>query len=225
MLSVCIPTYEQRGVGPFLFNMLLKTIENQRYSRPYEIIVSDNSSNSLIFREIKNFPHLPIVYYQNPVQGAAENLNFSLDHATGDRVKIMCQDDVFMVRDALQQFDQGLDQAGWAISNAVQINASGIKTGRSRARYVHGNFDKNTVGMPSVIAFRKNPLRFDTRLRTFCDLYFYYQLYELYGPPFVIQDFPVGQRYHPASQSRNQPPSHQADKNFLLSHGLIKCNV
>jgi len=213
------------GAGHFLLSMLLKSIEAQTHPDPYEIIIADNSTDTLIFRETKNHPKLPITYYQNPIVGAPENLNFAIDHATGTKIKIMCQDDLFMTRDALQQFDAALSHHGWVISNSAQLNGSGIRTGRCKAKYVHGDFDKNRVGMPSVIGFQKNHLRFDPRLRTFCDLYFYYQLYELFGAPFIIPDFTIGQRYHPASLSRNQPPSHKADKDFLISHGLIKSHV
>lgn len=221
MISIVIPTYEQRGYGLQMLRHLLISIQGQGF-RDFEIVVSDNSKDD----QIKNYVEsagLGIVYVRNNHSyGASENINNAIDHARYDKVKIMCQDDLFIRSDGLARFNKALDSHGWAISNSRITDQHGTPGRRAQTKYIHGQFDKNTVGMPSCIAFRKNHLRFDARLKTFCDLLFYYQLYELYGEPFTIKEFCVAQRYWPGSQSRNQPPTHGHDKQLAVSLGLIK---
>lgn len=225
MISIVIPTYEQRGKGAFFLTQLLESIKKQVINVPFEVVISDNSADNSIFRVVAQYAHqgLELKYKLNPVRGASENMNSAIDNASYDIIKIMCQDDLFTHHAALALFYNAftLHYTGWVISNSVHINEAGQRTGRRVASYQHNNFESNTVGMPSVIAFRKCGIRFDTRLKTFCDLYFYHQLYELYGPPAVIQTETVAQRFHNASQSRNQPGSHKQDRQLLVREGKI----
>jgi len=221
MISIAIATYEMKGHGAAMLTLLLNSIRSQKYYDQYEIVISDNALDGSIIDVCTKFPSLPINYHFNPVRGASENINHAVDLCKYDKVKIMCQDDFFTDPLALQKFSNILDVAGWAVTDSTHVNATGQKTGQRIAAYNPENFDSNTVGMPSVMAFRKCGVSFDTRLKTFCDLYFYYQLYQVYGPPAKVPGFNVAQRYHNASLSRNQPGSHKADKAFLIRNGLI----
>lgn len=218
MISICIPTYNQRGKGAQMLTQLLKSIARQK-GVTYEVCISDNDTTGEIKKVVDQFPG--ITYKHNPVQGASENINAALDMACYDKVKLMMQDDMFYADNALQLFSEALDKHAWVISDSVHINEAGGRTGKRIAVYDPTNFDNNTVGMPSVIGFRKNDIRFYEKLKTFCDLYFYYQLYQLYGMPGKVPGFNIAARFHNASQSRNQPPSHDIDKNILISEGRI----
>lgn len=222
MISVVIPTYEQKGQGANMLRELLASIEKQVFyeAEYFEVVISDNSDNDHI-RKIALSSKLPIKYYYNPVKGASENINNAINYATYNKVKLMMQDDLFSDPYALQRYCSALDRYEWVISDSYHVNEIGQRTGQRIANYDPANFDSNTIGMPSVIAFRKNDLRFDPRLKTFCDVYFYYQLYQLYGLPHKIQGFNISQRFHNASLSRNQPPTHKKDKNLLISEGKI----
>lgn len=220
MISICIPTYEQKGQGAYFLTQLLTSIRAQTYTGEYEVVISDNATDGSIKKVADNFP-LPIVYYFNPVRGASENINNAIALARYDKIKLMMQDDLFIHPLALQIFDQALDGAGWAVSFSTHINALGQKTGQRIAVYNPTNFESNTIGMPTVIGFKKSHVRFLPELKTFCDLYFYYQLYQLYGMPEVIPSQLVAQRFHNASLSRNQAPSHSRDRRYLISKGLI----
>lgn len=225
MISICIPTYEQRGEGAKMLSVLLMSIATQQFTDPFEVVISDNATDGSIKHTVDAFrftyEHLNIVYRQNPVRGVSENINNAIDLARYDKIKLMMQDDYFAHPTALQQFSNALDHSNWVISDSIHVNADGVKTGERRANYYPDNFDTNTVGMPSVIAFKKSDIRFDARLSTFCDVYFYYQLYKKFGEPGYIPHKIIAQRYHNASQSRNQPGSHVKDKNFLIRQGLI----
>lgn len=225
MTSICIPTYNQRGKGAYMLTQLLNSIRRQK-GVDYEVCISDNDTTSSIYKVVEQFDDLMTIrYLHNPVQGASENINAVLNMACYDKVKLMMQDDMFYSDSALQLFSEILDKYAWVISDSIHINETGGRTGKRIANYDPTNFDNNTVGMPSVIGFRKNDLRFDARLKTFCDLYFYYQLYQLYGMPGKVPGFNIASRFHNASQSRNQPPSHAADKNLLIQEGKIQVKL
>lgn len=222
MISICIPTYEQRGYGSRMLRELLNSIKSQTINYPYEIVISDNSKDHSIKNLCDRYKDLPIRYVHNPVIGASENINNAINEAKYDMIKIMCQDDRFNDTNAINLFVEQLKISGWVISNSVRIDDRNMRKGFATAKYIHGDFSSNKVGMPSVIGFNKCEVRFDTRLKTFCDLYFYYQLYELYGKPAHIEKHTVAQRYWRGSLSRNQPGSHNADRQFLIENRLIK---
>jgi glycosyltransferase involved in cell wall biosynthesis len=222
MISIVIPTYEQQGKGHLMLTDLLKSIRQQRIKYPYEIIVSDNSSDEKIKHTCKQFATLPIKYHFNPVRGASENINNAISLSSFDMVKIMCMDDKFMHPEAINLIVEKLQTSDWVICNSFYIKENGIKIRKLAANYEHGNFNKNKVGMPSCVAFKKNNLRFNTELKTFCDVYFYYQLFELYGEPGHIAEHIIGQRFWKGSLSHNQPPSHEADRQYLIKNGLVK---
>lgn len=204
-----------------MLTQLLHSIQKQVTKIEYEVVISDNSTDDKIKGVCDRFNTLPIRYVKNPVRGASENINNVIDLASFDKVKLMMQDDLFIHPKAIDLFNSALDSHSWVISNSHHINAIGQRIGNRAAKYEHGNFDSNTVGMPSVVAFRKSDIRFNTELKTFCDVYFYYQLYELYGQPAVIGEYTIAQRFHNASLSRNQKPTHGRDKNYLIRQGLI----
>lgn len=224
MISICIPTYEQKGVGAHYLTQLLYSIRTQAFKGIYEVVISDNASGPQIKDVCDRFPDLPINYHFNPQRGASENINNVIALAKYDKVKLMMQDDLFNSVNALEVYSDLLEGAGWVVADSIHIDANGRQTGKRAAKYDPTNFEDNTVGMPSVMAFKKahmQPPYFDTRLKTFCDLYFYYKLHETYGPPEIVPHQLVAQRYHNASLSRNQVPSHKADKDLLIRERLI----
>lgn len=224
MISICIPTYEQKGVGAHYLTQLLFSIGAQAFTDPYEVVISDNATDGSIYSVCLKFPQLPINYHFNPQRGAAENINNVIALARYDKVKLMMQDDLFNSPMALRMFCEALDGSGWVVSDSIHIDGNGRQTGRRRVTYNPRNFEDNTVGMPSVTAFKKvhvQPPYFRLDLKTFCDLYFYYWLHETYGMPEIIPQPLIAQRYHNNSLSRNQPPSHARDKRLLISKGLI----
>lgn len=214
-ISVVIPAYEQYGKGAEHLTHLLNTLQTQ--TAEYDVTVVDSANNDSIKKVCEQFGVLCVP----GVRGASENINAAISAARSEKVKIMCQDDFFTSPHALKLFSEALDKNGWVISNSIRYDGDLREKGRMATGYTHGSLIKNKTGMPSVIGFRKNDLRFDTTLKTICDLYFYHQLYELYGQPGVISEYCIGQRYHNASQSRNQPNRHQLEVERLIRQGKI----
>lgn len=220
MISIVIPTYEQRGHGPSMLAKLFETIKQQVIEEPFEVVVSDNSMNNKIEQVCLHFraEGLPISYYLNrEFIGHCENFNYALDLAKGDLIKLMCMDDVFMHKWSLQQFVLALKKHSWVVSNSVHIDEFGRTKYRKQVQYDPNEFDKNITGMPSVIGYKANELRFDVRFRTYCDLWFYRQLYDKYGMPGFIREFTIGQRFWRNSASRTLPASHEKDRELIKS--------
>lgn len=220
MLSIIIPTYEQRGHGPAMFAKLLETLQQQVFEEPFEVIVSDNSMNDKIKQVCDHFAGLPIFYYLNrEYKGHCENFNYALDKAKGTHIKLMCMDDVFMYKTSLKAFWQALKLNNWVASNSVHIDDFGRTKYRKQVAYDPNQWEKNITGMPSVIAYKACDLRFDVRLRTYCDMWLYRQLFDLYGPPGFIHEYAIGQRFWKHSASRTLPGKHEEDR--LLIQKII----
>ncbi len=218
MLSIVIPTYEQHGHGAVMLAKLLATVRDQKFNQDYELVIADNSRNGKIWEMLQSYADLPLAYFQNRKSfGASENFNFGLDKAKYPLIKLMCQDDIFMTRTGLSLFYQALQKDKWVVSSSVHIDENNRTKFRKTVRYDPNEWDKNVVGMPSVIGFHANDLRFDVRLRTYCDLWFYRQLYDLYGKPGLILEYTIGQRFWKGSYSRTAPGNHGPDRLLIKS--------
>ena len=224
MISIVIPTYLQPGKGGEMLIQLLNSIRLQDIPVPYEVVVSDNDDTDKIFKICERFKGiLPIRYHFNHIKGASENFNFAIDLAGYDKIKLMCMDDVFYSRHAITLFAEALNNYGWVISNSVNINEHNVIYGRRYTKYNHNQMEVNITGMPSVVGFNRCDVRFNPKLKTFCDTYFYYQLYERFGQPGVINTFTVACRFWGGSLSHNQPPNHKQDLQYLRENKMIKC--
>lgn len=209
MISIVIPTLIRSEQDVVYFQQLLDSIQKQIHVK-YEVIVSDNTSESYDPRELSlicklDYHSLNIKYVHNPIVGASENFNFGISHASYDKIKIMCQDDLLSGPLALNEFSQALNNHQWAVCNSVWINEKDKVINYHNA---HWNNDMlkgtNSIGMPSVMAFKKNEFRFDPNLKTLIDCEFYWWMMEKKGPPKWLTPRLVAQRFHPGSTSNNQ---------------------
>lgn len=204
MISVCIPTFSQYGHGVKHLTILFDSLIKQK--GVFNVIVSDNCETG----EIKTLcdlykNRLPIYYYYNPIIGISSNTNNAIEHATFDKIKLMYMDDKFENNYALAHFSEALNRTGWAVSDSYKISANDVRE-KIKVPYWRDEILKgfNSIGMPSVIAFRKNELMFDPKLVTLLDCEFYWLLKEKYGDPEFIRKPLVGQRYHSNSTSSKQ---------------------
>jgi hypothetical protein len=203
-VSICVPTFEQYGFGAKHVTDLLDSIVKQKGS--FEVIISDNSANDEIFDVVKRyFDKFEIRYYKNPKRGISNNTNFAIDQARYDKIKPIYMDDILVGEYAIAEFSEALNRSAWAISDSYKITATGYKVKQKvpywRDEVIQGF---NSIGMPSVVAFRRNDIRFDPKLVTLLDCEFYWLLRERYGDPEFIRKPIVGQRYHENSTSSKQ---------------------
>ena len=105
--SICIPTWEQHGVGLRHLERLIKSIEIQTLI-DYEIIVSDHSKSN----DIENYLSDKNIIYVKNLEGYGNgviNANNSIRHATGDLIKMMFQDDHFYSPNTLSRINDEFD--------------------------------------------------------------------------------------------------------------------
>jgi hypothetical protein len=205
MISVCIPTFEQYGAGVKNLTTLLNSLVPQKGI--FEVVISDNSKDDKILNLLKLYEsRLDIRYYHNKILGVSPNTNNAISKARYDKIKPMYMDDTLVTIDALQTFSKHLDKHNWVISWSTVINETGRAIGLKNANWSdHIMQGKNTIGMPSVMAYKGKDILFDPTLHTMLDCEFYYRLYQKYGDPGVIKDRIVTQRYHDNSSSRKMP--------------------
>lgn len=210
-VSICIPTFEQYGFGVKSLTCLLNSLINQK--GVFEILVSDNSDN----QDIENLCKLyPVRYLHNPDKGISANTNNAIKNAKYDLIKIMYMDDIALSDTMAQDFARALTHSHWAISNAMAIDAYGIQTRVINSQYTEGIIKgKNTIGMPSVIGFRKNGICFDRNLKTLLDCEFYWLLNKKYGLPAKINKPLIGLRYWDGSTSRQQGNFTETEYKYL----------
>lgn len=199
-ISVCIPAFEQYGYGSQTLTECLESVINQEGE--FEIIVADNSDSDIIRKVCDRYP---VAYYHNPKKGISANTNFAISKAGCKNIKVLYQDDKLLTNTALQDFSFALLFNGWVASAGRAMNEHS-RLGRFTFPKWTGKqiFEKNTIGMPSVTAWRANNLKFDNSLKTLLDCDMYYQITELYGQPGIIKKQLVGSRYWDGSTSRKQ---------------------
>lgn len=205
--SIVIPTYEQKGKGYLMLSKLLHSIRQQKCKYDFEIVISDNSEDNKIKgvaeRYSKYFKEL--TYVRNKKRGIAHNTNHAIHQAKYDIIKPMYMDDVFLEENALNAFCEKIKTSGWVISNSYYISERNKIRNKCNAVFNPNDISfYNTVGMPSVIMFRKSELRFDPRFKTVVDLHFYYLLHKKFGEPSYIKNYLIGQRCWKGSISSNQ---------------------
>lgn len=204
MISVCIPTFEQYGFGVHYLTQLLNSIVPQKGT--FEVIISDNSKDDSIKTLCALYQdRLPLKYFHNPIIGISANTNNAIEKASYSKIKIMYMDDLLMDNYALAHFSEALNKSEWVTSNSYRLDGNGKHGLIKRPTYTPGIIQGyNTIGMPSVVGFRKNSFRFDENLKTLLDCEFYYFMHKNYGFPALIEKPIVGQRYHVNSTSSKQ---------------------
>lgn len=222
MISVCCPVYEQSGMGVRYMTELLNSIQMQRGCE-FETIISDNSRDDKIEILCSSYKSIGLKYYRNLVSfGTSNNTNNAITQATSDKIKIMYSDDVFLLPSALAEFEAALNRKHWAVcvSRAMdkQGRLQGLRTPRWNDKLLKGY---NTIGMPSVMATRRNAFTFDHNLTTLLDCEYYWRLHELYGEPEYIASVLVAQRFWDVSMSHIVGDNKVKDYEYLTAkHGL-----
>lgn len=176
MVSVVIPTYDMQGRAIYFLRQAINSVRQLR--RGYEIIVSDESTDF----QVEDYCGIASVKYFKNIRtpGAAGNLNNAIDHATGETIKILFQDDQLR---SIEEFDI-ITHWGFCTS----------KHNSNRGDHIpfHPNSIKelalgcNTYGSPSALAFRKTDLRFNESLRWLFDCEFYARMSLMYGLPDMV---------------------------------------
>jgi hypothetical protein len=189
MISICIPAYEMGLKGAEFLCRSLESIQCQSFT-DYETIVSDHSCGRKIERLCSRFAK--VRYMKNPDRrgNSSANLNNAIDQAEGSHIKIIFQDDFLSDSDSLAHMIDGIGNKAWLVHACWR---TGIR-GRNRFLPTRPHIpvdhkyllERNTLGMPTAIMFKKCALRFDERLRWLMDIEFYFRMLLTFGAPAII---------------------------------------
>lgn len=201
-ISICIPTWEQHGLGVKFLEDLLVSINKQSYKN-FNVIISDHSVNDDI-KDISTKFNFEIKYvkFTDKRGNSPANTNNSIKNADGDVIKIMFQDDTFFNDNSLQLINDKFNdvKCEWVI-NGCNHTTNGINFERPMIPFWNENilYGVNTISSPSVLSFRNKTndnLLFDENLVMLMDCEYYHQLYSKYGLPHIISDILITNRVH-----------------------------
>jgi glycosyltransferase involved in cell wall biosynthesis len=196
-LSVCIPTYEMRGLGHVFLKESFDVLHNQTY-KDFDVVICDNSKQEN--REIQKLceeysDKLEIHYFTNPKgTGLASNLNYVIENkcATGKFIKILGQDDYLYNEKSLEILMKNIDQDKdyWIATACIHTrdNKTFIKPHYPRYNnMIHLGY--NTIGGLSIMTFRNENLPlYDASLIWLPDCEYYKKCYNEHGLPKIIDE-------------------------------------
>lgn len=154
----------------------------------YEVVVTDNSDDDVLEKVCQTYG-MPIRYSKNPRKGMAQNTNEAIKLAKGEIIKILYMDDKLAHKHALREIVDAMnkDRRYWLATACEHTRGEG-RYSKHIPRYVDDiHTGHNTIGSPSVIAFRnKDPLLFDEEMTWLLDCDLYKRLYDRNGVPITI---------------------------------------
>jgi glycosyltransferase involved in cell wall biosynthesis len=191
MISICIPAYEMDGEGAKFITQSLEAIQAQSF-QDYETVVSDHSIDDKVEQACARFPKVSYLRNARKRGSASANLNHAINHAKGDYIKVLFQDDFLAGPDSLARMRDGIGDKAWLVHSYWHTDFSGVPRfdptdpfvpDQHRALVRH-----NTIGAPSAVMFKKCGMRFDENLRWFMDSEFYYRLLRAVGLPAILRE-------------------------------------
>lgn len=184
-VSICIPIHSMAD-GEWLLERCLDSVIEQSYQN-YEVVVTDNSTDSSLFDVLSRYV-IPKRYAVSIRKGMAQNTNEAIKHATGDIIKILYMDDLFAHKDALKEIVEAFTGSNkyWLVT-ACEHTHGKDRFNKHKPVYTDDILTANTIGSPSVLAFRNdNPLFFDEKMTWLLDADLYHRLHKIHGEPMVI---------------------------------------
>lgn len=181
-VSVCIPTYNNLA----LFKRCVRSVLEQDFA-DYEIIISDDSTNSDIKNYYQTLSLKNTFYFQNSKPlGSPENWNNAIRKANGKYIKILHHDDYFTDKTSLRKFVSAFDsspQISFVFSyskiyfkddNSVYIHRQTNTQLKRLKQNVEFLFFRNIIGAPSAVCFKNDKsILFHQQYKWLVDVEFY----------------------------------------------------
>lgn len=192
-LSIAIPAYEMKGKGAAFLRHSLDIIKKQTF-KDFEVVVSDDSYSDKIQNLCSKYGF--VKYVRNTgTRGIASNFNNAIKNCSGELIKMLCQDDFLVGKDALQKTIDSFS-GHWLVSACEHSN-----DGKTFYRPFIPSYRQdiwkgfNTISSPSVVTIlNKNPLLFDERLVMLTDCEYYKRIHDTFGMPVFLNDVTVANR-------------------------------
>lgn len=200
LLSVCIPTYEMKGLGTKFLAESFDILAKQTF-KDFDVVISDHSQNDDIENLCNKYAdRLEIKYHKNEKGrgNSSANLNNAIRHAEGKLIKILFQDDFLFDEKSLEKTVANFDlEKDFWLASACEHSKDGKTFIRPfYPKYNHKiHLGKNTISSPSVITIKNDsPLLFDENLIWLMDCDYYRRCYESFGEPKILNEITVVNR-------------------------------
>lgn len=170
----------------WLLTRCLDSILEQTYPN-IEVVVTDNSEDNNLFNVLEKYGFAK-KYRVNSRKGMAQNTNEAIKLATGDIIKVLYMDDLFAHKDAVKEIVEAFTASNkyWLVT-ACEHTHGKDRFNKHKPVYTENILTANTIGSPSVLAFRnKNPLLFDEKMTWLLDADLYHRLYKIHGDPIIL---------------------------------------
>jgi glycosyltransferase involved in cell wall biosynthesis len=187
-ISTTIPVYAENIIQTEMLELALDSLLEQT-KNPYEVVISDNSTDRNFITIIKNLcakKELNIKYLQNTsFIGAANNTNFAVSLASGDLIHILYQDDFIVNKELYKEVSKKFNE---------KIDIWLIAQGQVEKRVLQSKFDAatkfgfNELGGPSALfVARKNYISFNPDYRMIFDVINYHEYFLKMGEPIIVK--------------------------------------
>lgn len=216
MISVCIPTYEMNGMGVEYLEYSFNILYSQTYT-DFEIIISDHSTSDNIKELCKQWKQILNIHYfknQSKIGISSANINNAIQHANGDVIKILFQDDFLYDEYSLEKQLEHF-RGGWLVTACCHYNGEEIY--KPLYPYYHNQiqYGRNTISSPSVLMFEnKDVIKFDENLIWLMDVDYYKRLYNKFGLPTICNYISIVNREH-KNQISNTLATEEIQQNEL----------
>jgi glycosyltransferase involved in cell wall biosynthesis len=220
-VSVVIPTHDPGEIyGSFLLD-LIQSIAQQTLL-PLEIIMGGNSRPNYIDSILEKYNGLfSVKFFLNKSTSTSTNLNDLIPNSSGKIVKLMFMDDFFIQKDSLQIIEDILTKGKttWLATGSWNFDSEKSKYTRRIIPYFSRRIidGKNTIGCPSVIAFKRDYyLPFDPALTMFLDCDWYLTMCHFYGKPVLIRDAQIASRIHKGQQTHSAMANWKKESIYVI---------
>ena len=237
-ITICIPAYKNVSY----LKRLLDSIAQQTY-KSYDVVITDDSPNDEVAQLLESYYDriADIQYRRNqPAKGMPENWNTAIANAKGEWIKIMHDDDWFLIPDALEQFAcKTTTEADFICSNYrnFYLDSSGQARGTKSMVFAKDKVAEvakeplvlladNIIGPPSVCMVRKSvEARYDPRLRWRVDIDYYKTVLSKKGKIELIEKELIGVGMNDnqvTNETKNIPAVELPEAYILLQkYGLV----
>lgn len=151
---------------------------------------------------------------------AANTQNRLIKDAQGELLKILHMDDCFTSPDSLQRIVDNFSQFDyWQAAGCYHSVDFGEPTAPHFATYAQDiHTGNNTIGAPSVVTFRNGlGVYFDEDLDWLYDVSLYKKLYDQYGPPKILDEYPITVGLHSGQLTHQIPDDIKRKEVELMS--------
>ena len=200
-VSIAVPVHDPDGKYSAHLRELIESAHSQS-EPPLEVVLTANHQLPYLHElECAAGERFKVIFKLVDVSGAAANTNQAVGLCTGDVVKIMYQDDYFFDVGALSLVANLLEEghSRWVALGCIhRFEDQDSYTRVMVPRYSMGLlWGKNTIGAPSVVAFRRESfVPFDEAMVFMFDCDWYFRMNQSFGRPLTVDSTQIAIRIH-----------------------------